>query len=98
MNNDGRVFDRLFGPSEPPSVSSVGERASDFLDLYSDEALLSGVVETPQVDVQALIRAIDKLEASVARLRRFLMVDERGVVRCDCQRVAGHDVACAIYQ
>ena len=57
MSDDGRVFDKLFGPSEPPSVARSAS-------------------ETAQVvDVDALIQAIDKLEASVARLKRFLMVD-----------------------
>ena len=56
MYDDGKVFDRLFGPSEPPSVA---RSASETLQ---------------NVDVIALIRAIDKLEASVARLKQFLGV------------------------
>lgn len=64
-NDDGKVFDRLFGPSEPPSVA---RSASETL------------IPTPRdVDVEAQIQAIDKLEASVARLKRFLMVDGKGV-------------------
>ena len=79
MNNDGRVFDRLFGPSEPPSASSVGERVSLPRDVAGPGEWGDGRDGPPTVHVDAMLRAIDKLEACVARLKRFLMLDGRGV-------------------
>lgn len=66
MTDDGKVFDRLFGPSE------LNEASKPF---WRGDGWSETLTPTPRdVDVVALIRAIDKLEASVARLKRFLQV------------------------
>ena len=65
--DDGKVFDKLFGPSEPPSVARSASEIN---------VTLSGIPDLPNVDVDAMIRAIDKLEACIARLKRFLMVNQ----------------------
>ena len=91
--DDGKVFDRLFGPSAPPSIArSASEtwhnvpcaqygcqnRGSTERVTHNSLAFYYTCPEhTPQVDVVHLLQAIDKLEASVARLKRFL--DGQGV-------------------
>ena len=80
MSDDGRVFDRLFGSSEPPSGARSASETHPIAELphtfwFEGLDAQGRVVITPQtVDVDALLRAIDKLEASVARLKRFLGV------------------------
>ena len=73
---DRRVFDRLFGPSEPPQLLRGWHPKKVGTPVPSPELARSA---SEPVDIVALIRAIDKLEACVARLKRFLMVDGRGV-------------------
>ncbi len=83
---DGHVFQRLFGPSEPVHPLSEARSASEtaqpistlpprfWFEGLDGEGRAQIAQET--VDVDAMLRAIDKLEVCIARLKRFLMVDQ----------------------